>query len=114
MLNIGIIGAGRIGKVHLESISYHVKNATVKAVADPFMNDGRENLYRLSEDFRRPRNRRGARLLFNRYPRRHFHCRHKCRQTRVLRKAGRPLRRQDSGGRRRARKTPRNQISGRL
>ena len=39
MLNIGIIGAGRIGKVHLESISYHVKNATVKAVADPFMND---------------------------------------------------------------------------
>ena len=39
MLTIGIIGAGRIGKVHLESISYHVKNATVKAVADPFMND---------------------------------------------------------------------------
>ena len=39
MLNIGIIGAGRIGKVHLESISYHVKNAAVKAVADPFMND---------------------------------------------------------------------------
>ncbi len=39
MLNIGIIGAGRIGKVHLESISYHVKNATVQAMADPFMND---------------------------------------------------------------------------
>ncbi len=39
MLNIGIIGAGRIGKVHLESISYHVKNATVTAIADPFMND---------------------------------------------------------------------------
>ena len=39
MLKIGIIGAGRIGKVHLESISYHVKNATVKAMADPFMND---------------------------------------------------------------------------
>ena len=38
MLNIGIIGAGRIGKVHLESISYHVKNAQVVAVADPFMN----------------------------------------------------------------------------
>ena len=34
MLNIGIIGAGRIGKVHLESISYRVKDATVKAVAD--------------------------------------------------------------------------------
>ena len=39
MLNIGIIGAGRIGKVHLESISYHVKNATVTAMADPFMNE---------------------------------------------------------------------------
>lgn len=54
MLRIGIIGAGRIGKVHLESISYHVKNAVVKAVADPFMNDetkafiegfGVENIY---------------------------------------------------------------------
>ena len=39
MLNIGIIGAGRIGKVHLESISYNVKNAVVTAIADPFMND---------------------------------------------------------------------------
>ncbi len=39
MLRIGIIGAGRIGKVHLESISYHVKNAVVTAVSDPFMND---------------------------------------------------------------------------
>ena len=39
MLNIGIIGAGRIGKVHLQSISYHVKNAAVAAMADPFMNE---------------------------------------------------------------------------
>ena len=39
MLKVGIIGAGRIGKVHLESISYHVKNAEVIAMADPFMND---------------------------------------------------------------------------
>lgn len=39
MLKIGIIGAGRIGKVHLESISYHVKGARVVAMADPFMND---------------------------------------------------------------------------
>lgn len=44
MLNIGIIGAGRIGKVHLESISYHVKNATVTAMADPFMNEETEKL----------------------------------------------------------------------
>ncbi|MCL2512686.1 MAG: inositol 2-dehydrogenase [Oscillospiraceae bacterium] len=37
MLNIGIIGAGRIGKVHLQSIVYHVKDAKVKSIADPFM-----------------------------------------------------------------------------
>lgn len=46
MLKIGIIGAGRIGKVHLESISYHVKNATVTAMADPFMNKETEKLIR--------------------------------------------------------------------
>ena len=46
MLNIGIIGAGRIGEVHLESISYHVKNATVTAMADPFMNEETEKLIR--------------------------------------------------------------------
>ena len=46
MLKIGIIGAGRIGKVHLESISYHVKNVTVTAMADPFMNEETEKLIR--------------------------------------------------------------------
>lgn len=46
MLKIGIIGAGRIGKVHLESISYHVKNAMVTAMADPFMNEETEKLIR--------------------------------------------------------------------
>lgn len=46
MLKIGIIGAGRICKVHLESISYHVKNATVTAMADPFMNEETEKLIR--------------------------------------------------------------------
>ena len=46
MLNIGIIGAGRIGKVHLESIYYNVKNATVTAMADPFMNEETEKLIR--------------------------------------------------------------------
>lgn len=46
MLKIGIIGAGRIGKVHLESISYHVKNATETAMADPFMNEETEKLIR--------------------------------------------------------------------
>ena len=38
-MKVGIIGAGRIGKVHGESIMRYVKGATVKAIADPFMND---------------------------------------------------------------------------
>jgi len=37
MINIGIIGAGRIGKVHGESVMNYVKGATVKAIADPFI-----------------------------------------------------------------------------
>jgi myo-inositol 2-dehydrogenase / D-chiro-inositol 1-dehydrogenase len=39
MLKVGIIGAGRIGKVHAESISKYVKGAEVKAIADPFINE---------------------------------------------------------------------------
>ena len=31
---VGIIGVGRIGRVHAQSITYHVPNATVKAVSD--------------------------------------------------------------------------------
>lgn len=46
MIQIGIIGAGRIGKVHLQSITYRVKNARVKAIADPFMNEETENFVR--------------------------------------------------------------------
>ena len=42
MIKIGIIGAGRIGKVHCESIMCYVKGATVKSVADPFMNEETE------------------------------------------------------------------------
>lgn len=38
MLRLGIIGAGRIGKVHCESIGRYVKDAVVSCVADPFMN----------------------------------------------------------------------------
>jgi len=34
MIKIGIIGAGRIGKVHCQSISY-IKDAKVQAIADP-------------------------------------------------------------------------------
>ena len=39
MVTVGIIGAGRIGKVHTESICNYVRNAKIKTVADPFMND---------------------------------------------------------------------------
>ena len=39
MVTVGIIGAGRIGKVHVESICTQVADAKVKTLADPFMND---------------------------------------------------------------------------
>jgi myo-inositol 2-dehydrogenase/D-chiro-inositol 1-dehydrogenase len=39
MVTVGIIGAGRIGKVHTESICNYVRNARIKTVADPFMNE---------------------------------------------------------------------------
>lgn len=43
MINLGIIGLGRIGKVHIESITTRVRGAKVKAVAEPFLSDeGRE------------------------------------------------------------------------
>jgi len=42
MIKVGIIGAGRIGHVHGESISKFVKHAEVKTVADPFMNEKTE------------------------------------------------------------------------
>ena len=46
MVRIGIIGAGRIGKVHCESIGRYVKNAVVACVADPVMNEGTEQTLR--------------------------------------------------------------------
>ncbi len=39
MIKVGIIGAGRIGKVHMTSISTRVKDAVIKTVADPFLNE---------------------------------------------------------------------------
>lgn len=42
MVKVGIIGAGRIGKVHAESICTRVKNAKLKIIADPFMSDETE------------------------------------------------------------------------
>ena len=42
MVKLGIIGAGRIGKVHMESICTQVPDAKVKIVADPFMDAEKE------------------------------------------------------------------------
>lgn len=39
MVTLGIIGAGRIGKVHTESVCNYVRNARIKTVADPYMSD---------------------------------------------------------------------------
>ena len=38
-ITVGIIGAGRIGKVHAESISLHIPGARIKTIADIYMND---------------------------------------------------------------------------
>lgn len=38
-IKVGIIGAGRIGKVHVQSITYHVPEAEVKTIADIMIND---------------------------------------------------------------------------
>ncbi|MEF9940182.1 MAG: inositol 2-dehydrogenase [Clostridium sp.] len=42
MVTVGIIGAGRIGRVHIESICTKVADATIKTLADPFMNEDTE------------------------------------------------------------------------
>ncbi len=42
MVTVGIIGAGRIGKVHTTSICNLVKNGRIKTIADPFMNEETE------------------------------------------------------------------------
>lgn len=39
MVKVGIIGAGRIGKVHITSISTRIKEATIRAVADPYLDE---------------------------------------------------------------------------
>ena len=36
MINIGVIGAGRIGRIHAQSIQEKVQGAQVKTIADVF------------------------------------------------------------------------------
>lgn len=38
-MKVGIIGAGRIGKVHAQNISMFVPELTIKTIADPFANE---------------------------------------------------------------------------
>ena len=38
-MKVGIIGAGRIGKVHAKNISMFVPEMEIKTIADPFMNE---------------------------------------------------------------------------
>ena len=41
-MKVGIIGAGRIGKVHAQNISRFVPELEIKTLADPFMNEQTE------------------------------------------------------------------------
>ena len=41
-MKVGIIGAGRIGKVHAKNISMFVPEMEIKTIADPFMNEETE------------------------------------------------------------------------
>lgn len=43
-MKVGIIGMGRIGKVHAKNISMFVPEMEIKTVADPFMNEEIESL----------------------------------------------------------------------
>ena len=38
-ITVGIIGAGRIGKVHAENITKFVPEMEIKRIADPYMSD---------------------------------------------------------------------------
>lgn len=38
-LTVGIIGAGRIGKVHAKRITGNIPGVTIKTIADVYMND---------------------------------------------------------------------------
>ena len=58
MINLGIIGAGRIGRVHTESICTQILNARVKILASPSMDAAREvwaknmGVERVTRDYR--------------------------------------------------------------
>ncbi len=46
-LNIGVIGAGRIGKLHAENLVYHIPQAKVNAIVDISLNAAQDTATRL-------------------------------------------------------------------
>lgn len=77
-MKVGIIGAGRIGKVHAKNISLFVPEMEIKAIADPFMDEETEAFARSRQNSRRLQGRRGhfkrsgdrggAHLLLHQHP----------------------------------------------
>ena len=121
-LNIGIIGAGRIGKLHAQSITYAVPAARVYGITD-VRTDG---LPELKEKFgieknlcihrrhaRGRSNRRGARLLLHGYARGYCHPGGQGGEAHLLRKARGPHARK-GGGRAQSSRTSGRQIAGGL
>ena len=41
-LKVGLLGMGRIGRLHGDNITYFVKNAEIVAAADPMLNSTME------------------------------------------------------------------------
>ena len=53
-MKVGIIGAGRIGKVHAKNISMFVPEMEIKTIADPFMNEQTEAFVVMQRADRQP------------------------------------------------------------
>ena len=82
-VKIGVLGAGRIGKLHIMNLCQSVPNAEVVAVADPYLNDETAEWCKglgvevTSKDprscFRQQGHRRGIHLLVHQHARRFHH-----------------------------------------
>jgi hypothetical protein len=89
-LQLGIIGAGRIGKLHAQNIMHLIPEAKIKILADILAEQDQIKNWakdlgipRITTDYR-PGNRRGGDLLVDRYPRGFNYCRRPGWQTYFL------------------------------